>query len=475
MLTKMITNIIAVIAIWYSIRCENQTNGATMNENKIITFKPTPAFGRLKRYFTKDSAKHPAKANMLMLEWIIDRYTNEGDTVLDPMAGTFSTCITAAMLGRNAVGVEYENKFYEWGIKNMMKFLGKFTFPHGQLAVVKGDARQLSKILTEQADNIVSSPPYSESLSDKRKGYTKIKQLEHTRQYKGSKDNIGNLPHGDIDAVISSPPHSDTIKGGEGPNAVQMLGDARDHFGYWPIENEKLRAFSNEWQRKWKGYSKDKDNIGNLRHGEIDAVVTSPPFTKQPKGAGITKRIQEDKPSEQDLKTHGNRKNKVWLPRPVSDDPENIENLDYGKIDTVIFSPPYEGGPFDHAGGHGGKYAGGIAQRDEKLRPTELEDENIGNKSGESYLGAMLQVYRESWKVLRPGGIMVLVTKNFIRDKKIVRLDLDTIKLCEAAQFELIDRWYRKLTNFSFWIRNYFNKYGIRVEYEDILVFKKPG
>ena len=69
---------------------------------------------------------------------------------------------------------------------------------------------------------------------------------------------------------------------------------------------------------------------------------------------------------------------------------------------------------------------------------------------------------------------MILITKNFIRNKQIVRLDLDTIKLCEQAGFILEDRWYRKMQSYSFWVTLYYKKYGLRVEYEDILVFRKP-
>ncbi|KKL73765.1 hypothetical protein LCGC14_2071640, partial [marine sediment metagenome] len=57
----------------------------------------------------------------------------------------------------------------------------------------------------------------------------------------------------------------------------------------------------------------------------------------------------------------------------------------------------------------------------------------------------MLQCYREFYKVLKEGGTMVLVVKNFIREKAVVRLDIDTIRLAEAVGFTLKDRWYFKL------------------------------
>ena len=72
---------------------------------------------------------------------------------------------------------------------------------------------------------------------------------------------------------------------------------------------------------------------------------------------------------------------------------------------------------------------------------------------------------------------MCLVVKNFIRDKKIVPLDLDTIKLCEQAGFKLIDRLKRKLTQQSFWRTIYHQKFPDvpKIEYEDVLIFRTNG
>ena len=101
--------------------------------------------------------------------------------------------------------------------------------------------------------------------------------------------------------------------------------------------------------------------------------------------------------------------------------------------------------------------------------------ENIGNLKGNSYLSEMLKVYKSAYKVLKPQGLLILVLKNFIRDKKEVRLDLDSIKLCEQAGFNLQERHYRKLSALSFWRTIYRNKYPSApvIDREDVLVFRK--
>ncbi len=217
-----------------------------------------------------------------------------------------------------------------------------------------------------------------------------------------------------------------------------------------------------------------RDFIGGRARGvilknydKVDAVVLSPPYADS-----IKRGDEGPTASGKDSPTYDER---LEQPKVYSNDPKNIGNLRHGKVDSIVTSPPYEAGPFDHAGGHGGAYAGGIASRDPKLKPVELNDENIGSMKGETYLEAMLKVYRECHKVLKLGRKMILSTKNFIRDKAVVRLDEDTIRLCEAAGFTLRDRWYFKLPTRSFWRILYRRKYPDvpEIEYEDVLVFEK--
>jgi len=90
--------------------------------------------------------------------------------------------------------------------------------------------------------------------------------------------------------------------------------------------------------------------------------------------------------------------------------------------------------------------------------------------------------YDES-PIKHDGGILVLVVKNFVRNGKQVRLDEDTIRLCQIAGFKLIARHYRKLTSQSFWRILYARKWKKEhpdeecpvPQWEDILVFRKES
>jgi len=56
---------------------------------------------------------HPTQKPDDLYEWLITRYSKEGDTILDPTAGSFASCFTAKRLGRNAIGIEMDKEFYE--------------------------------------------------------------------------------------------------------------------------------------------------------------------------------------------------------------------------------------------------------------------------------------------------------------------------------------------------------------------------
>jgi site-specific DNA-methyltransferase (adenine-specific) len=56
---------------------------------------------------------HPTQKPDDLYEWLITRYSKEGDTILDPTAGSFTSCFTAQRLGRNAIGIEMDEAFYQ--------------------------------------------------------------------------------------------------------------------------------------------------------------------------------------------------------------------------------------------------------------------------------------------------------------------------------------------------------------------------
>lgn len=54
---------------------------------------------------------HPTQKPVVVMEWIIQRYTDECDTVLDPYAGSGTTLVAAAKLGRHFLGFEISEEY----------------------------------------------------------------------------------------------------------------------------------------------------------------------------------------------------------------------------------------------------------------------------------------------------------------------------------------------------------------------------
>ena len=60
-----------------------------------------------------NNKKHSAAFPEELPEWFIKLFTKEGDTVLDPFAGSGTTLFVAERMGRNAIGIEIMEEYYK--------------------------------------------------------------------------------------------------------------------------------------------------------------------------------------------------------------------------------------------------------------------------------------------------------------------------------------------------------------------------
>ena len=65
----------------------------------------------------KKSGKHPTQKPLALLERIIIAATNEGDLILDPFAGSFTTGIAARKLGRKFIGIDNQEVYLNLSLK----------------------------------------------------------------------------------------------------------------------------------------------------------------------------------------------------------------------------------------------------------------------------------------------------------------------------------------------------------------------
>lgn len=61
----------------------------------------------------KTKGGHPTQKPTELYKWLLSRYCPEGGTILDPTAGSFSSCFAGRELGLNCIGIEKDDAFFE--------------------------------------------------------------------------------------------------------------------------------------------------------------------------------------------------------------------------------------------------------------------------------------------------------------------------------------------------------------------------
>jgi len=164
----------------------------------------------------------------------------------------------------------------------------------------------------------------------------------------------------------------------------------------------------------------------------------------------------------------------------------DVARLPYATADLVLTSPPYgcEVGDIDKSAWHTGRH---ICPDDS--RNYSRDKDNIGHARGRGYTDAMLDIYRACAAITKPGGFVVVVTKN-TRTRGVLRnLAGETIALCQQVG---LDYWQHVVALLatvrgdeliprpSFWQILQTRKAIARGErpqlvcHEDVLVFRRP-
>ena len=66
---------------------------------------------------------HPTQKPVALLEYLIKTYTNEGETVLDFTAGSFSTAIACLNTDRNFIGIELDDNYFDIGVNRIKEHI----------------------------------------------------------------------------------------------------------------------------------------------------------------------------------------------------------------------------------------------------------------------------------------------------------------------------------------------------------------
>ena len=140
---------------------------------------------------------HPAKFPETMAQEFIEFFTKEGETVLDPMAGTGSTLVAALRCGRNSYGIELNPKYAEIAeqiIAEERETLGS-SIPDLKSKIINGDATHATDYRIPVIDYVLTSPPYWDMLH--ARGAETQKKRRNTDEldvfYSDDPNDVGNL------------------------------------------------------------------------------------------------------------------------------------------------------------------------------------------------------------------------------------------------------------------------------------------
>lgn len=511
-----------------------------------------------KGLITNDAFAHPAKMARGLVRRIFDELfamgaLRKGDTVLDPFGGVGTTGIESASRGVQAYLVELEDRFVrfakgydcpglsksEWvrwlgrlsRNKNICptcqgkagdwyrrdsgiipesvahRYRGNFELNETGWAItnkprpimLQGDSRKLREVLVKAfVDCLVSSPPYAESqVAKSSSGVNLEKQFEtylasgggasfesfcatqkkHSGEYGSTDGQLSQMPQGKIDSVLSSPPYNlpmsqdhNGSRGGErgitpsekgafvkyGSTAGQLegmpMGDVDAVVSSPPFLateggcNPRMGGTIDEAMMKRHNatanerYGDTNGQLGNMKQGSVAAVVSSPPYSESIKtfaqGSGIDySKIVNGGTS----RTAG----REAIATGYGNSTGQLGAMPAGQVDSIVSSPPYEGSSGTPPLGNvkkddWGKMGCCIIKRRGLDATYGNTDGQIGHTIGETFWSAARDIVLECHALLKPGGVAVWVVKDFVRNKKRVRFSDDWIKLCEACGFKLI-------------------------------------
>lgn len=89
------------------------------------TYESTERYPRSIQVFstdTQNSSLHPTQKPVAVLKRLIEIFTDPGDVVIDPCAGSGTTLRAAYELGRSAFGFEIDRNFYQRAKDEMLNF-----------------------------------------------------------------------------------------------------------------------------------------------------------------------------------------------------------------------------------------------------------------------------------------------------------------------------------------------------------------
>lgn len=93
----------------------------TFNDNQTDFVYPSRVIENIKcvHNSSKDKVNHPTQKPVELCEYLVETYTNEGETVLDMTMGSGSTGVACKNIKRDFIGIEMNDEYYDIACKRV--------------------------------------------------------------------------------------------------------------------------------------------------------------------------------------------------------------------------------------------------------------------------------------------------------------------------------------------------------------------
>ena len=100
-------------------KLQTDVYGEMKNDYKYVSSERYPRSIQVFSTDTQNSSLHPTQKPVALLEYLIKTYTNPGETVLDNCMGSGSTGVACVNTGRNFIGYELEQKYFDIAVERI--------------------------------------------------------------------------------------------------------------------------------------------------------------------------------------------------------------------------------------------------------------------------------------------------------------------------------------------------------------------
>jgi hypothetical protein len=411
---------------------------------------------------------HPAKFAYGLLTRLYDHgfergWWRKGDLVADPFGGVGCGGVVAAYRGLRWVGCELEPRFVALAEETFALHRGKWAAAGDTPPLIlQGDSRSFAAVVA-----CVTSPTWVDPRG----------RLPQDAQ--GDSRQSSAPAAGAAAACITSPPWQNSLDRGTVTKS-ERIHYAREH----GIANAEHVTPVDVGHARQAGYGTTPGQLGALKAGDAEAVLTSPPYAE-----GCAQTGGADLHPE---RFHGGNHPPVL--RDYGTTPGNVGGLPAGDAGAVVTSPPYESGGHhaDQTGAWGG-CAGKAQNHTKDVAGYGLTQGQVGQERGDTYWSAMKIIWEQAFLALRPNGVLCCVIKDFVRAKKRVPLCDQTWRLLLSLGFIPVERIrcllseetrepslfggceVKKRSRVSFFRRLATKRGAPEIPYEEILVVRRPG